>query len=577
MGYVGPRIKNVCCVGAGYVGGPSSAILALKVPEIDVTVVDKNAARVAAWNSDTLPFSEPGLLNAVKAARGLDSPLAIEAGQTTTTTPTPQRRPNLFFSTEVDSTIRKADLVFVAVETPSGKIDGSGYGAAPDLTSFHAVIKHVAKTAEKDFILVNKSTVPCGTADATKEIIRPYLRHGIKCQILSNPEFLAEGTAVSDLLHPDRIVIGCDETDAGKAAAEALGYLYANWVSSDKIITMNSRSSELSKLAANALLAQRISSINALSAVCDKMGADITQLSRACGLDHRIGKYMLRSTLGFGGSCFKKDVLHLTNTAARLGLPDVASYFESVVNINSYQTNRFTENIINRVPSISVFGYRTVVAVLGFAFKPDTDDTRESPAIPVIRDLVLAGYHVNIYDPLVHEVQILQDLRTSLGEAQYKIDEQVSICTDVYDACNGASGIAILNSWADLRYVPSIRNGNFLPRSSDIKIEEIATSVVEIDSNRIDWERIADGMQNPKYIFDGHNVLDSSLVELGFCIDGIGRPINVPYLVKEATVETPTSTPNKLRSINAMSFASFGESDVQSWPASWVRLVPVAE
>ncbi|KAI2624161.1 nucleotide sugar dehydrogenase [Hypoxylon sp. NC1633] len=517
MVYTGPRIKNVCCVGAGYVGGPSSAILALRVPEIDVTVVDKNASRVAAWNSDHLPFSEPGLLDAVKAARGSDSV------QTTTTATTSRRRPNLFFSTEVDSTIRKADVIFVAVETPSGKLDGPGSGAAPDLTSFHAVIKHVAKTAEKDFILVNKSTVPCGTADATKEMIGPFLRPGVKCQVLSNPEFLAEGTAVSDLLRPDRILIGSDETDEGNAAADALASLYAKWVPADQIITMNSRSSELSKLAANALLAQRISSINALSAVCDRVGADVTQVSRACGLDHRIGRHMLRSTLGFGGSCFKKDVLHLTNTAARLGLPDVASFFESVVNINTYQTTRFTENIMSRVPSNPV-GRRTVLGMLGFAFKPDTDDTRESPAIPVIRDLVLAGYKINIFDPLVHEEQIRQDLRASLAEAQYKIDEQVYICTDVYEACDGASGIAILNSWTDLQYIPPKQDSDFSTRIADIKRDNISTSVIEVGRDHIDWERIADRMHNPKCIFDGHNVLDRRLADLGFCIDGIGRP-----------------------------------------------------
>ncbi|KAI1372102.1 nucleotide sugar dehydrogenase [Hypoxylon crocopeplum] len=553
MVYTGPRIKNVCCVGAGYVGGPSSAILALKVPEIDVTVVDKNASRVAAWNSDHLPFSEPGLLDAVKAARGSNPPAGSESVQITTTASISRRKPNLFFSTEVDGTIRKADVIFVAVETPSGKLDGPGNGAAPDLTSFHAVIKHVAKTAEKDFILVNKSTVPCGTADATKEMIGPYLRPGVKCQILSNPEFLAEGTAVSDLLHPDRILIGSDETEEGSAAADALASLYAKWVSADKIITMNSRSSELSKLAANALLAQRISSINALSAVCDRMGADVTQVSRACGLDHRIGRHMLRSTLGFGGSCFKKDVLHLTNTAARLGLLDVASYFESIVNINTYQTTRFTENIMSRVSSNPV-GRRTVLGMLGFAFKPDTDDTRESPAIPVIRDLVLAGYKINIFDPLVHEEQIRQDLRASLAEAQYKIDEQVYICTDVYEACDGASGIAILNSWEDLRYIPSRRDSDFSTRIADIKRDNITTSVVEIGGDHIDWERIADGMQNPKYIFDGHNVLDRRLTDLGFCIDGIGRPIDEPGLVRETTAETLPMALNKPNSIKARGF-----------------------
>ncbi|KAH9905008.1 nucleotide sugar dehydrogenase [Xylariomycetidae sp. FL2044] len=572
MVYTGTRIKNVCCVGAGYVGGPSSAILALQVPDIEVTVVDKNPVRVAAWNSDELPFSEPGLLEAIKAARGVTDP-----SQNGTSAPS-GRKPNLFFSTEVDATIRKADLIFVAVETPSGKLDGPGNGAAPDLTSFHAVLRHVARTVEKDFILVNKSTVPCGSADAAKDIISPHLKPGVECQILSNPEFLAEGTAVSDLLHPDRILIGSDETPKGRAAADALGGLYARWVAADRIITMHTRSSELSKLAANALLAQRISSINALSAVCDRIGADVTEVARACGLDHRIGRHMLRSTLGFGGSCFKKDVLHLTNTSAQLGLPDVAAYFESVVNINTYQTTRFTENIMSKVPS-NPFGRRTVVGMLGFAFKPDTDDTRESPAIPVIRDLVVSGYHVNVFDPLVHEAQILQDLRASLAESKDRINEQVTICKDVYEACDGASGIAVLNSWKQLKYVPSQREGEYSWIGSK-NMDDITFSSIEVSNQRVDWERISEGMQSPKYIFDGHNVLDRRLADLGFCIDGIGRPVAEPRLVEDVT-PPPPEQPLLPKSLSAMNWRrSFGTSEkpaVQQLPASWLRFVPVVE
>ncbi|KAI1291370.1 nucleotide sugar dehydrogenase [Xylaria venustula] len=517
-----PKIKNVCCVGAGYVGGPSSTILALKVPDIDVTVVDKSAPRVEAWNSDQLPFSEPGLLEAVQGARGGKSGLTSGNAQIS------ERRPNLFFSTDVDETIRKADLIFVAVETPSGKRDGVGNGAAPNLTSFHAVLKHIAKTVEHDFILVNKSTVPCGSADAARNIIAPYLQPGIKFQVLSNPEFLAEGTAVSDLTHPDRIIIGCDESKEGFAAANALADLYARWVSPDKIVTLNSRASELSKLAANALLAQRISSINALSAICDKIGADITQVSSACGLDKRIGKHMLRSTLGFGGSCFEKDVLHLTNTAATLGLPDVASYLESIVGINTYQTDRFTQNIMSRVPS-SPIGRRTVLGMLGFAFKPDTDDTRCSPAIPVIRDLVVAGYQIKIYDPLVEEEKIRQDLNASLPQGEHLIEAQVSVVKNVYEACDGANGIAILNSWKDLRYVPIRRDSGYSTPIPDLDIKKNDISMpTTIDRKQIDWQRIADRMHSPMYIFDGHNILDPRLTELGFCIDGVGRPVLLP-------------------------------------------------
>ncbi|KAI0909948.1 nucleotide sugar dehydrogenase [Ustulina deusta] len=515
-----PRIKKVCCVGAGYVGGPSSTILALKVPDIDVTVVDKSVPRVEAWNSDQLPFSEPGLLEAVQGARGTKSQLTSDEAQTS------ERRPNLFFSNDVDGAIREADLIFVAVETPSGKRDGPGNGAAPNLTSFHAVLKHIANTVEHDFILVNKSTVPCGSADAARHIMTPYLRPGIKYQVLSNPEFLAEGTAVADLTHPDRIIIGCDESEEGYAAANSLGSLYARWVSDDKIVTLNSRASELAKLAANTLLAQRISSINALSAICDKIGADITQVSSACGLDKRIGKHMLRSTLGFGGSCFEKDVLHLTNTAARLGLPDVASYLESVVGINTYQTDRFTQNIMSRVPS-SPTGRRTLLAMLGFAFKPDTDDTRASPAIPVIRDLVVAGYQVKIYDPLVEEEKIRQDLCASLPQGEHKIADQVSVAKSVYEACEGANGIAILNSWKDLRYVPARRDSGYSTPELDTKKDAISMPTT-IDGKPIDWQWIANHMHSPMYVFDGHNILDHRLAKLGFCIDGIGRPVILP-------------------------------------------------
>lgn len=506
--------------------------------------------RIDAWNSDTLPFNEPGLLEAVQVATGRTS---AKSG----------RRANLFFSTDVDECIRKADLIYVAVETPSGKRDATGHGAAPNLTSFHAVLKHIAKTVVHDFILVNKSTVPCGSADATKHIIRPFLRPGVKCQILSNPEFLAEGTAVSDLLHPDRIVIGCDDSEDGLAAAEMLGDLYRNWVSDDKIIVMNSRASELTKLAANCLLAQRISSINALSAICDKVGADVTQVSRACGLDKRIGKHMLRSTLGFGGSCFEKDVLHLTNTAAQLGLPNVASFFESIITINTFQTSRFTQNIMNRVPN-GVSGRRIIIGVLGFAFKPETDDTRCSPAIQVIRELVTAGYQIQVFDPLVEESKIRADLLASFPDGQYAFDEQVTVCDDVYEACEGANGVAVLNSWSEMQYVPAQRETGFIKsfgvgknmiskqpqdtivshsrtrNGSDVEEWSLTCNCTEVSSvpvgERVNWNRIADNMHSPRYVFDGVNFLDARLNETGLCIDSIGRPVRLPGPVVDGPI-----------------------------------------
>jgi UDPglucose 6-dehydrogenase len=382
------------------------------------------------------------------------------------------RKANLFFRSDVTRGIRDADLIFVAVETPSSSTDYQG-GAAPDMRRFHSVIRMIGETAERNFILVIKSTVPCGTATETSTTLSSLLPPGISFEVLSNPEFLAEGTAIQDLQNPDRIVIGSSQTPSGQAAAETLASLYARWVPRHRIMTIGSRSSELSKLAANMLLAQRISSINAISALCDELGADVTEISRACGLDHRIGSHMLRSTLGFGGSCFKKDVLHITNTAARLGLADVASYFDWIVSINSFQTNRFINRIMTKMPNQT---QPRTIAALGFAFKPDTDDTRESPAIPVVCSLLEEGYRVRIFDPKVSKLKILEDLRRSCEWHEHSSELDVTVCSSVYEACTGAHAIAILNTWEGLRFIPrtetqtpqaspGLKNGKLWPPS----------------------------------------------------------------------------------------------------------------
>jgi UDPglucose 6-dehydrogenase len=426
----------------------------MKVPEVDVCIVDKNASRIAAWNSTCPPINEPGLVEVVQMARGLGP------GCTS-------RRCNLNFSTDIDKEVREADVIFIAVETPStaGEVTHPAAGLAPDMTNFYAAIKQVAQTAVRDFILVNKSTLPCGTAQETMRVLRTLLRPGVHCEVLSNPEFLAEGTAIQDLLSPDRVLIGSSDTDSGRAAAEYLADLYAHWVARDKIMTMRSQSCELSKLAANALLSQRISSINALSAVCEELGADIREVSSACGLDQRIGASMLNATIGFGGSCFKKDVLHLTWTASELGLQAVASYFGSIVTVNSYQTERCIKRIIRHVPK------NATVAILGFAFKPKTGDTRESPAIKVVRSLALAGYSIRIFEPLVNEVKIMNDVRESLNGLAHIADERVSVGKDICNTCRGASAIAVLNTWEGLRLFPTGKNlfttKHALPRQTD--------------------------------------------------------------------------------------------------------------
>lgn len=460
-------IKNICCIGAGYVGGPTMAVIAQKCPHIKVTVVDLNEKRIAAWNDkdvNNIPIYEPGLSNVVAEARGR----------------------NLFFSTEVDKAIDEADMIFISVNTPT-KTYGVGKGMAADLKYIELCARQIARVAKTDKIVVEKSTLPVRTASAIKEILE-HTGNGVQFQILSNPEFLAEGTAIEDLFAPDRVLIGGDTSAEGQKAIETLVAIYANWVPRDKILTTNVWSSELSKLTANAFLAQRVSSINALSELCEKTGADVNEVARAIGMDSRIGSKFLKSSVGFGGSCFQKDILNLVYIAKSYGLNEVADYWEQVIIMNDHQKRRFAKNIIKTL-------YNTVsgkkIAFLGWAFKKDTNDTRESAAIYVADDLLSEQATVAVYDPKVGEEQIQFDLNYLETRSESDNKKGVQVMTNAYDACKNAHAIAVLTEW-----------------------DEFKTQ---------DWQKIYDNMLKPAFVFDGRNILDKKELEkIGFIYQGIG-------------------------------------------------------
>ena len=460
-------IKNICCIGAGYVGGPTMAVIAQKCPHIKVTVVDLNEKRIAAWNDkdvNNIPIYEPGLSDVVAESRGR----------------------NLFFSTEVDKAIDEADMIFISVNTPT-KTYGVGKGMAADLKYIELCARQIARVAKNDKIVVEKSTLPVRTASAIKEILE-HTGNGVNFQILSNPEFLAEGTAIEDLFAPDRVLIGGDTTPEGQKAIQALVDVYANWVPKDRILTTNVWSSELSKLTANAFLAQRVSSINALSELCEKTGADVNEVARAIGMDSRIGSKFLKSSVGFGGSCFQKDILNLVYIAKSYGLNEVADYWEQVIIMNDHQKRRFAKNIIKTL-------YNTVsgkkIAFLGWAFKKDTNDTRESAAIYVADDLLSEQATVAVYDPKVGEEQIQFDLNYLETRSESENQKGVQVMTNAYDACKNAHAIAVLTEW-----------------------DEFKTQ---------DWQKIYDNMLKPAFVFDGRNILDKKELEkIGFIYQGIG-------------------------------------------------------
>ena len=420
-------IKNICCIGAGYVGGPTMAVIAQKCPHIKVTVVDLNEKRIAAWNDqdvNNIPIYEPGLSDVVAEARGR----------------------NLFFSTEVDKAIDEADMIFISVNTPT-KTYGVGKGMAADLKYIELCARQIARVAKNDKIVVEKSTLPVRTASAIKDILE-HTGNGVQFQILSNPEFLAEGTAIEDLFAPDRVLIGGDTTPEGQKAIEALVEVYANWVPKDRILTTNVWSSELSKLTANAFLAQRVSSINALSELCEQTGADVNEVAKAIGLDSRIGPKFLKASVGFGGSCFQKDILNLVYIAKSYGLNEVADYWEQVVIMNDHQKRRFAKNIIKTL-------YNTVsgkkIAFLGWAFKKDTNDTRESAAIYVADDLLSEQATVAVFDPKVEEDQIQFDLNYLETRSEDANKKGVQVVDNAYAACKDAHAIAVLTEWDEFK------------------------------------------------------------------------------------------------------------------------------
>ena len=420
------QVNNICCIGAGYVGGPSMAVIAQKNPDIKVTVVDANLKKIRAWNGplDKLPVYEPGLSNILEKTRGK----------------------SLFFSNHISKAINEAQLIFMAVNTPT-KIEGEGAGMAADLENIVACAKDIAKYSDSDKIVVEKSTVPIRTAEKIKEILNSS-RSNVKFEVLSNPEFLAEGTAIEDMFSPDRVLIGGDETESGSKAVQVLVKIYSNWVSNDKIYTTNVWSSELSKLASNAMLAQRVSSINSLSAFCEKTGADIEELSKAIGMDSRIGPKFLRASVGFGGSCFQKDILNLVYLCKFYRLNEVAEYWHQVVKINNYQKNRIAEKVIAQLDKNLE---RKKILLLGWAFKANTNDSRESPAIQIGKKLYEAGAILHIYDPMVSSETILDDIKREwiITNKKNKQDDLVSIFHSVdnnfynekYDA------ILILTNW----------------------------------------------------------------------------------------------------------------------------------
>ncbi|KAG2582951.1 hypothetical protein PVAP13_6KG144500 [Panicum virgatum] len=429
---------KICCIGAGYVGGSTMAVIALKCPAIEVVVVDISKPRIEAWNSDQLPIYEPGLDDVVKQCR----------------------RRNLFFSTDVEKHVKEADIIFVSVNTPT-KSRGLVAGKAADLTYWESAARMIADVSKSDKIVVEKSTVP-----------------GINYQILSNPELLAEGTAIEDLFKPDR----------GWKAVQALKDMYAHWVPEDRILTTNLWSAELSKLAANAFLAQRISSVNAISALCEATGANVCEVAYAIGKDLRIGPKFLNASVGFGGSCFQKDILNLVYISECNGLPEVANYWKQVIKINDYQKSWFVNRAVSSMFN-TVAGKK--IAVLGFAFKKDIGDTRETPAIDVCKGLLGDKAQISIYDPQVTEDQIQRDQQPTSPSAV----KQVSVVWDAYEATKGAHGLCILTEWDEFK--------------------------------TLDYQKIFDNMQKPTFVLDGRNIVDGEkLREIDFIVYSIGKPLD---------------------------------------------------
>lgn len=458
------KITKICCIGAGYVGGPTMAVIAKKNPNIKVTIVDLNEERIAAWNdSDVskLPIYEPGLAEIVEETRGK----------------------NLFFTTEIDAAIDESEMIFISVNTPT-KTYGKGKGMAADLKYVELCARNIAEVSKTDKIVVEKSTLPVRTAQAIKSILH-NTGSDVKFEILSNPEFLAEGTAIEDLLNPDRVLIGGESL----SAIESLANVYGSWVPQDRILRTNVWSSELSKLTANAFLAQRISSINAISELCEQTEADVNEVARAIGMDSRIGSKFLNASIGFGGSCFQKDILNLVYIARTYNLNAVADYWEQVIIFNDHQKRRFSDNLISTL-------YNTVsgkkIAMLGWAFKKDTNDTRESAAIYVADHLLSEQAHVAVYDPKVSSKKTQADLNYLNTRSEKENMKLVTSFDDPYEAIEDAHAIAIMTEWDEFK--------------------------------SYDWQRIYSQMKKPAFIFDGRNILNKDeMTKIGFEYSSIGK------------------------------------------------------
>ena len=452
-------MANILCIGAGYVGGPTMAVIAKNCPQHRVVVVDVNENRIKAWQSNNLPIYEPGLDEVVQCARGR----------------------NLFFSTEINRHIAEADIIFVSVNTPT-KTFGQGAGRAADLQYWEKTARQILEHSTSHKIVVEKSTLPVRTAEAMERILNSD--GGCNCaqfDVLSNPEFLAEGTAIRDMENPDRILIGGRDNPTGQEAVQALVDIYATWVPRERILTTNLWSSELSKLVANAFLAQRVSSINAISALCEKTEADVNEVARAIGMDSRIGSKFLKAGVGFGGSCFRKDILNLVYLCQYYGLDEVAAYWEQVVAMNEWQESRFVTNMVSAMFN-TVAGKR--IALFGAAFKANTGDTRESPALAVCRGLLEEHANVIITDP-----KAIDNAREDLGP----LASRVTFEPDPYAAAKGAHAIALVTEWAEFA--------------------------------ALDFNVIFNSMVKPAFIFDGRNILQhKELFEQGFNVYAVGKP-----------------------------------------------------
>ncbi|MHC1689250.1 MAG: nucleotide sugar dehydrogenase [Bacteroidales bacterium] len=463
------KIKSICCIGAGYVGGPTMAVIAQKCPNIKVIVVDINPKRIASWNSnilDELPIYEPGLKEIIAETR--DN--------------------NLIFSTDVQKAIKESQMIFISVNTPT-KTYGKGKGMAADLKYVELCARLIAEVANEEKIIVEKSTLPVRTAQTIRTILENSEKH-FKFQILSNPEFLAEGTAISDLLNADRVLIGGEHsTQEGIEAMQALSSIYEHWIPKEKVILTNLWSSELSKLTANAFLAQRVSSINSISALCEATEADVNEVSNAIGTDSRIGSKFLKASVGFGGSCFQKDILNLVYICRSLGLEEVANYWQGVIDINNYQKRRFAENIVSTLFN-TVAGKK--IAFLGWAFKKDTNDTRETAAMYVADYLIEETANIHVYDPKVSAIQMQTDLNYLASRDENKNIQHLITEEGPYSACKDSHAVAILTEWDEFR--------------------------------NYDWLKIYNSMKKPAFVFDGRNILNKRRLEdIGFKVYQIGK------------------------------------------------------